>query len=159
MARSLLLVIGIGCMAFLPSTTSAWNYKLTTLHRTGNDPPGAAAPGSGISGDCVSISQPAGVTTKRSNVQAEDAPAVAKGPQTGTPCSELQTAVLLDCDSDCGKCEGEIEKINIVLGGCAAADGSVAATSCAFAAEKHVGMGDSADAGAPWLSTGATRLR
>jgi hypothetical protein len=83
---------------------------------------------------------------------AEDAPPVAKGPQTGTPCSELQTAVLLDCDSDCGKCEGEIEKINIVLGGCAAPDGSVAATSCAFATVKAVTMGEDADAGAPLAS-------
>jgi hypothetical protein len=47
---------------------------------------------------------------------------------TGVRCSELQRGVLLRCDQNCGKCK--IETVNIVLAGCAAEDGSVAATTC-----------------------------
>ena len=47
---------------------------------------------------------------------------------TGVPCSELQTAVLRSCNQDCGACK--IETVRVVLGGCAAEDGSVATITC-----------------------------
>lgn len=135
MTRSLFLSIGMAWLATLPTATDASHFKLTLEADLYGmcELPGAECtptPYSGASGDCMNLAQPTGDLS----TPAPPTLTTVAGPQAGSPCTELQTAILRDCNADCEKCHHELHNVNTILGGCQISEGIVATPGCQKAA-------------------------